>query len=219
MYHPKFTSLAGLRRLLPLRPVTYAEALIVAECQANRLASACGQLTGSIEAHDLLKITPITLEAIKPADRVRHSGSSAYRNGRWIIYLNSAESSPRQRFTLAHELKHIIDASNSKAYSHLSAQQIELICDHFAACLLMSKLSVHRLWGDGVRTPESLARAMRVSVGAVRVRLQTLGLPVHSKKRKLPLPRARRSDALTAHLTNAKVPQPVLTPEPSGATP
>lgn len=219
MYHPTFTSLTGLRRLLPIRPVTYEEALVVAECQASRLASACGQLTGSIEAHDLLKITPITLEAVRPADRNRHSGSSMYRNGRWIIYLNPTESSPRQRFTLAHELKHIIDASNTKAYSRLSEHQIEDICDHFAACLLMSKLSVHRLWGDGLRTPESLARAMRVSVGAVRIRLQTLGLPVHSGRRKLSSPRARRPHLLTTHLATTKDSESILTPAPSGATP
>ncbi len=148
MYPSKLITLSGLRRLLPKRPVTFAEALVVAECQANRLASASGQLTGSVEAHDLLKLTPITLEATAPADMEHHSGGSSYQHGRWVIRLNTGESSTRQRFTLAHELKHIIDAANPKAYTRLTDRQIERVCDHFAACLLMSKLTVYRLWGD-----------------------------------------------------------------------
>jgi hypothetical protein len=182
MYPSTVTTLSGLRRLLPRRPVTFREALVVAECQANRLASASGQLTGSIEAHDLLKLTPITLEATKESDRHRHSGSSTYRNGRWIIRLNTSEPSGRQRFTLAHELKHIIDASNTEAYSELSDRQIERVCNHFAACLLMSRLTVYRLWGDGLQTPEALAQAMRVSVSATTIRLRQLGLRVASSK-------------------------------------
>lgn len=205
MYPSKTLTLSGLRRLLPSRPVTFAEALVVAECQANRLASVSGQLTGSVEAHDLLTLTPITIEATPPEDMQRHSGSSTYRHGRWIIRLNTAESSARQRFTLAHELKHIIDATNTKAYIRLTNRQIERICDHFAACLLMNKLTVYRLWGDGLRTPEALARAMRVSLTAITVRLRRLGLPVHSRRAKAYARRPRRralrtnlpADALT----------------------
>jgi hypothetical protein len=224
MYHSTLTSLSGLRRLLPHRPVTYTEALVVAECQANRLASASGELAGSVEAHDLLKLTPITLEATPPSDGDRHSGSSTYQHGRWIIRLNTLESSARQRFTLAHELKHIIDATNSEAYVRLSDRQIERVCDHFAACLLMSKLSVYRLWGDGVRTPEALARTMRVSLTAITIRLRKLGLPINTVKgrssRYAARPRLRKSlpPSTVVDDTFAKT-EPLTAPNPSGAAP
>lgn len=220
MSQSTITSLTGLRRLLPQRPVTYREALVVAECQASRLASASGQLTGSVEAHDLLKLTPITLEAWDSPEKDRHSGSSTYRHGRWIIRLNTRESSARQRFTLAHELKHILDANNPKAYARLSDRKVERVCDHFAACLLMSRLTVFRLWGDGLRTPEALAKTMRVSLTATVIRLKKLGLPVVSKraKRITSSPR-RRYFATTPIADTLPNPEPAPVPELSGVTP
>jgi Zn-dependent peptidase ImmA (M78 family) len=225
MYHATLTTLAGLRRLLPNRPVAYEEAIVIAECQANRLASISGQLAGSVEAHDLLKLTPITLEPVLPSDSDQQSGSSTYQHGRWIIRLNTTEPSSRQRFTLAHELKHIIDAANTRAYSRLSHQQIERICDHFAACLLMSKLTVYRLWGNGLRTPTALARAMRVSPAATIIRLRQLGLPVRSRTHaRRPVVRAKRST--TREIGDAEIRASLSTPNestsvatPSGATP
>ena len=220
MYPSKLITLSGLRRLLPKRPVTFAEALVVAECQANRLASASGQLTGSVESHDLLKLTPITLEATAPADMEHHSGSSSYQHGRWVIRLNTGESSTRQRFTLAHELKHIIDAANPKAYTRLTDRQIERVCDHFAACLLMSKLTVYRLWGDGLRTPEALARAMRVSLAATTIRLQRLGLPINSARSKSFSCRpSRRSFPSRPVADTLAHPAPSAAPNLSGVTP
>jgi IrrE N-terminal-like domain len=224
MYHTTLTTLTGLRRLLPNRPVTYEEAIVVAECQANRLASISGQLAGSVEAHDLLKLTPITLEPVLPDDSDQQSGSSTYQRGRWIIRLNTMESSSRQRFTLAHELKHIIDAANTRAYSRLSNQQIERICDHFAACLLMSKLTVYRLWGNGLRTPEALARAMRVSHTAMIIRLKQLGLPIRPRARTRRPVRTKRSSTsrIIDTAITASLPAPdkaVSVAKFSGATP
>ena len=43
--------------------------------------------------------------------RPRRSGSAAtqWSHGRWLILLNGAVSRGRQRWSLAHELKHILD--------------------------------------------------------------------------------------------------------------
>ena len=38
------------------------------------------------------------------------SGSAHWAKGRWVIVLNGAEPLVRQRFSLAHEFKHVLDA-------------------------------------------------------------------------------------------------------------
>ena len=75
----------------------------------------------------------------------------------------------RQRFTVAHELKHVLDASHEDAiYRHLPAgpdrrRHIEAVCDHFAACLLMPRAQVKRLWGEGIQDFSVLATYFDVS--------------------------------------------------------
>ena len=175
------TTLAGLRRLLPRRAISYPEALSVAEIQANRLAAS--HRDSSVQEADLLLLTAISVESDAPTMDSEHSGSSRYDRGRWVIRLDPTEPRTRQRFTFAHEIKHILDATNAEAYARLTDRQIERICDHFAACLLMSKPAVYRLWGRGIRTPEALAAGLRVSLAAITIRLNTMGLPINSGTR------------------------------------
>lgn len=82
---------------------------------------------------------------------------------------------------MAHELKHILDAplaATTYACFHQSSRgaQVESICDHFAACLLMPKRWVKSLWGQGSRSTAALAEQFEVSPQAMYVRLRTLGL-------------------------------------------
>lgn len=176
-------TLASLRRLLPRRDITYAEAIMVAEQQANRLAAQWGHR--AIQESDILNLTRLDIvratfgEHPTRGDAV-HSGASRYHNGRWIIWLDASESETRQRFTICHELKHILDWPHQSSYRNLSQQEIERVCDHFAGCLLMSKSSIYRLWGDGLRTPEALAAVFRVSLAAMKVRLRILRLPINN---------------------------------------
>jgi Zn-dependent peptidase ImmA (M78 family) len=176
--------LATIRRLMPQRAkLSYLEALTIAERQANRLVTAWGGGERAIHEADILRIARITV--VRGDLGARASGSSRYHQGRWEVVLSNADNETRQRFTLAHELKHILDAGSDLAqlYQRLSDRQIERVCDHFAACLLMSKRSIYSLWGDGLRTPEALAQACRVSVSAMIVRLNVLGLSVNSTSR------------------------------------
>ena len=69
-----FTTLTGLRRLLPARAISYAEALAVAEKQANRLAAS--RRDSSVQEADLLGLTTIVVESSSAADDPGHSGSS-----------------------------------------------------------------------------------------------------------------------------------------------
>jgi len=218
MNRATFATLAGLRRLLPHRAINYAEALVVAEKQANRLAA--NHRESSIQEADLLQLTPIRVETDLSLVDSEHSGGSRYEAGQWIIRIDPTEPTTRQRFTLAHELKHIIDAPNAEAYTQLTDRQIERVCDHFAACLLMSKPSIYRLWGNGIRTPEALAAALRVSLAAVTIRLRTLGLPINSIGGERYRCRPRLSSF--SHGTSASSPSAISAttgPVLSGATP
>jgi len=109
-----------------------------------------------------------------------------------IFVLNGVHSPDRQRFTLAHELKHVLDASHEDAiYGHLPEgparqRHIEAVCDHFAASLLMPRAWVKRLWGQGIQDLPVLSSYFDVSQQAMLIRLQALGLSE-------PLPRCVRT--------------------------
>jgi Zn-dependent peptidase ImmA (M78 family) len=52
---------------------------------------------------------------------------------------------------------------------------VEWICNHFAACLLMPKLWVNRLWANGIQDPLAMAAVFKASAEAMKVRLDTFG--------------------------------------------
>lgn len=170
---------AELRRLMPDRPLRFAEACRIAELQANRLL----KLTESTSA-------PLSEAAITEQPRIEvqrvgsliGSGATAWSRGLWRIRINGAEPITRQRFTLAHEFKHILDAASEDViYRHLphgSARDrhIEAVCDHFAACLLMPKAWVKKAWGEGTQDLGQLSWKFEVSQQAMLIRLQYLGL-------------------------------------------
>ncbi|MBA3362354.1 MAG: ImmA/IrrE family metallo-endopeptidase [Acidimicrobiia bacterium] len=96
--------------------------------------------------------------------------------------INRDEAKVRQRFSAAHELKHILD---DQATLHLYRRGLlaggqdwltERICDWFAANLLMPRLWVKRAWVSGNQDPIELARLFEVSTDAMRIRLDQLGL-------------------------------------------
>ena len=102
------------------------------------------------------------------------SGSS------WVIVLNPTEARTRQRFTLLHEFKHIVDhATKDRLYGSETGRcrpVAERTADYFAACVLMPKMYVKRHWGRGPRSITSMARLFDVSPAAMRYRLDQLGL-------------------------------------------
>jgi len=63
--------------------------------------------------------------------------------------------------------------------------QREWAANHFAACLLMPKSWVRRVYfNEGVRDPIRLARRFRVSAAAMRVRLEVLGITPKTEARR-----------------------------------
>jgi Zn-dependent peptidase ImmA (M78 family) len=173
------STLSQVRRIMPRRPLRFDEAKRVAELQAARLLEAEGHNIGPVGASLIAGLPRIDVQ-------YRHgllgSGITTWERGAWRIAINADEPRVRQRFTLAHELKHIIDASHEDAiYGHLATgparqRHIEAVCDHFAACLLMPRRQVKRLWGEGIQDFSALATYFDVSQQAMHIRLQVIGL-------------------------------------------
>jgi Zn-dependent peptidase ImmA (M78 family) len=98
----------------------------------------------------------------------------------WLKAINRDDSQTRRRFTLGHEFKHILDNPYINVLYPKSEQSDddrgERMCDYFAACLLMPRPWVKRLWAQGVQDAAVLAATFNVSPAAMNRRLQDLGL-------------------------------------------
>jgi hypothetical protein len=140
--------LQSLRSLIPERVVTFPEALRIAELQASRLR----QL---LEATDAM--SPTQVIAGLPHIRVEYvsdlpSGGLSFWDGRqWIIQLSSLQTPVRQRLSLFHQYKHIIDHGAAPQLYGGDRQQgtdvdalAERAADHFADCVLIADHAVIR---------------------------------------------------------------------------
>jgi len=178
--------LRSLRQLMPLRILSYSETLQRAEAQANRLLRLHGLTHGPIPNEVVIEQPRIRVER---SYDLPTSGSAVWENGCWVITLNAGEPERRQRFSLLHEYKHIIDHPTS----HLirgdvglsSAVVAEKVADYFAACVLMPKAWVKTAFFSESQSVERLAAQFQVSPKAMSVRLRQLGL-VESGRRHLP---------------------------------
>jgi Zn-dependent peptidase ImmA (M78 family) len=167
-----------LRALVPRRPLSPSETLWNAELQANRLLRHFGIQTDAV---------PEEIVSELPRIRVVHElglpmSGCAHWDGRfWVIVLSNDEHPLRQRFSLMHEFKHVVDHTAKdwlyRDRPYMTArEQAERVADYFAACLLMPKRVVKRLWFQGPQSVEELAEKLQVSPAAVRYRLYQLGL-------------------------------------------
>lgn len=171
--------LASLRAVVPLRPLTVAEGFGLAEIQAQLLLASAELVTPPV---------PDTVVTDFPRVRVTRqaqlpiSGASHWSAGMWAIVVNADEPHVRQRFTMAHELKHVLDAAHGPEALYpaigglTSVQRAEHVCDFFAACLLMPRPWVKRAYcADHLQDAHELARRFVVSRPAMRRRLRALG--------------------------------------------
>ena len=170
--------LASLRALIPQRYIWPSEAMRLAELQANRLLGHFEIDTDTVPEQIVSEFPRIRV--------IREEGlpvsGAAHWNGRyWIITLNADEPLARQRFSLMHEFKHVLDHTTKQFLYHdrpfqTAGEQAERVADYFAACLLMPKRVVKRLWFGGNQNIVLLAATLGVSVPALRYRLDQLGL-------------------------------------------
>jgi Zn-dependent peptidase ImmA (M78 family) len=176
--------LASLRSLVPQRYILPWEALNLAELQANHLLR-----------HFQIDSAAVPEQIVSEFPRVRvireeglPVSGAAHWNGRyWIITLNADEPLVRQRFSLMHEFKHVLDHTTKHFLYHdrsfqTAGEQAERVADYFAACLLMPKRVVKRLWCHGNQNIVLLAENLGVSTQALRFRLDQLGLTEHPQR-------------------------------------
>jgi predicted transcriptional regulator len=160
-----------LRSLFPIRGgLTYEEALRIAELQATRLV----ELLGSDQLTEATFAWQPRLHVVREPLAV--SGMSHWTGTEWLVTLNEADSLPRQRFTLLHEFKHIVDHGHTKqlytgSLRATAAEQAERAADYFAGCALVPKRELKAAWGRGMQHLDDLANHFGVSVNAVAVRL------------------------------------------------
>lgn len=180
MYHASTTSvLKDLRSVIPQRIIDGKEALRIAELQANKLLARL----------DDAEFGEVPLELVASLPRIRvvfdqvlpKSGASFWNGREWIIAVSAHDSHARQRFTVFHEYKHIIDHGSthllySGTWRASASQQAEHAADYFAGCVLASRRSLKSAWGQRIQRPADLAQIFGMSQQAVRVRISQLGL-------------------------------------------
>jgi hypothetical protein len=171
-------ALTTLRDVVPLRALTQSEAYRIAELQATRLLRLAGISEPSVPDSVILDIPKIQVRFMKPWPV---SGCTDWTGSMWTIALNAAEPLVRQRFSLAHEFKHILDNKFIELlYPDLPTmsrqQRAEAVCDYFAGCLLVPKVWLRQAWTSGMQTSLLLARHFDVSTAAIDVRLSQTGL-------------------------------------------
>lgn len=177
--------LAQLRALSPNRPLTFGDALHLAGNQAFRVRQWLNSADARTNLAWLLNQRAVPVHRIpryKLGDTTSGLTTDAV-DGKLQVFINQNEPHVRQRFTLAHELKHVIDFySGDSLYARLGSgntarqhDQIEAICNHFAATLLMPTAQFKAAW---FRTQDValVANLFYVSHEAVMTRLTKLGL-------------------------------------------
>jgi len=169
---------AQLRHKVPLRPLLMSEALRLSELQAQRFLAMTGITEPAVPERVIAELPRLRVSRMSPFPS---SGASHWTSGQWLVVVNGSEPLTRQRFSLAHELKHIIDHRFvTLIYSNFPQRErpamIEQICDYFAGCLLMPRPWVKRVWCSQTQFLPELARTFGVSQAAMSVRLNQIGL-------------------------------------------
>jgi hypothetical protein len=170
--------IASLRDFVPLRPLTRPEAFRIAELQALRFLQAVHIGEPHVPERVITELPKVHVERFSP---LPVSGATEWAHGRWLILLNGAEPSVRQRFSLAHEFKHILDHRFiAVLYQAIPTRDraafIEQLCDYFAGSLLVPRPWLKRAWGTGIQHLPDLATLFGVSQAAIQVRLAQTGL-------------------------------------------
>jgi Zn-dependent peptidase ImmA (M78 family) len=176
--HQERAVMAVLRAKAPRRALSPYDAAQVADWQATTLLELAG-LAGPPTPSSLISELPRVL--VRTDVDLPVSGCTSWQAGRWLILINGSEPYARQRFSLAHEFKHVVDHRFRELMyvdrpGLSAAAQAEQAADYFAACLLMPRGWVKRAWAEGVQRLSELSQLFEVSPPAMARRLDHLGL-------------------------------------------
>lgn len=171
-------AIVALRALMPARAITWSEAHSIAERQATLLLELL-----HIDEPCVPQFVISSLPGIEIDRRTDWptSGMAVEGPHGWRIVIRSDEPRQRQRFSLAHEFKHVLDDPfRGHLFAHLdearAQERAERLCNYFAACLLMPRAWLKADWSAGLQRPSDLARRYYVSTLAMSTRLSELGL-------------------------------------------
>jgi predicted transcriptional regulator len=173
------STLAMLREQVPQRPLTGYEVRQVLDRQATRLLKLSETFGPPVPVEAIATALPRVV--VKRVEGLPSSGRAQWSGVAWVLLVDAKEAKVRQRYSLAHELAHVIwhplSAHVLPDTNHSSAsQRIEAACEYFAACLLMPRMWMKRAYFDeSIQDVPSLARLFGVSWLAMRVRLEQLG--------------------------------------------
>ena len=97
----------------------------------------------------------------------------------WIIHLKKDDPFTTQRFTLFHEVFHILahhrNTPVSRKRGHRETPFTELLANYFAACVLMPRKWIRKNWIE-VHDIKQMAKIFGVPKTATSFRLKYLGL-------------------------------------------
>jgi uncharacterized protein DUF955 len=176
--------ITSLRTLAPNRPLSYGESIQVARLQAARVRTWLGSDSPDINLIWLRQQRAVPVSFVPSYRLGEDSGITTNAvSGRLEIFINEQEPHQRQRFSLLHEFKHVLDFDDaSTLHARLGsgdvkrrALQIELICNDFAAHVLMPTALVKRAWFES-QNLSLCATLFNVSPEAMSKRLAVLGL-------------------------------------------
>ncbi len=163
---------AGLvQRLRALsRPwsISRREARWVAEQQAKLLISEAGITVPPVPTRIVTELDGVNVYSLRqmPVKGLLSASKPSSRGG--DILIDSTLPPIERRVTLMHELKHIIDGSQSGS---------EGLCTDFAMSVLIPATWLRDDWQAGHRSVSALAERYQVPADAVAHRLHDLGLP------------------------------------------
>lgn len=188
-----------LRELLPARAMSATEARSICERQAALLLDLLHVAEPAVPQFVISSLPGILVDWQEDWPT---SGTALKVHSHWRIVLKKTEPRQRQRFSLAHEFKHVLDdPAILKTHAHLKphrrSERAEKLCDYFAACLLMPRPWVKHDFYGGMQNVQVLARRYYVSEQAMTTRLHELGLASRP-------PRQRRGDRPAAATTSGR---------------
>lgn len=192
-----------LRAVAPRRPLTYGESLQVARIQAARLRRWADAEKPDMNLIWLVNQRQVPVRFVPSYKLGEESGLTTDQvRGRLEMFINDGEPKLRQRFSLLHEFKHVLDFDEAPTLHRqlgrgdhkVKGMMIEAIANEFAAHVLMPTALVKREW-FAWRDLATVANIFNVSTEAMGRRLEKLGILGERK----PAPRAYFRRALPTH--------------------
>lgn len=176
--------LDDVRSVVPKRPLTYGYSLQYARNQAARLRLLIGANDPEIDLLWLINQRAVPVNFVPSFRLGEQSGlTTDYITGKLEMFINESEPRVRQRFSVLHELKHVLDWRDAdllhsklgSGNAELQGKQVEQIANEFAACVLMPTMLVKRIWFK-TQSVQLGATMFNVSAEAMTTRLEKLGL-------------------------------------------